>query len=247
MKPTSEEARRLLQHYKEASSLGSEQKARLGEVVQQRVLRGDLPRFDVMVGAAATATPSLLQKIWSSTVGKLVLAVAVLCAAGAATYPLLREKPTQAPRAASPAGVRTIPARSSQAAMSSAIAAPEPVAAEPRATKPVPTELRPRAEKSAPSASPPAGEQTVDEEVKLMNAAQAALRAGKAAQALELLTQHTERFPSGKLTTLREVTRMMALCQAGRRAEARQLAANFIAQRPDSPFVERVKTICAQP
>ena len=85
----------------------------------------------------------------------------------------------------------------------------------------------------------------MDEEVKLVSAAQSALRAGDAKQALELLAQHAARFPNGKLATLRQVTHMMALCQAGQRAQARQEAADFVAERPSSPFARRVNGICA--
>jgi outer membrane protein assembly factor BamD (BamD/ComL family) len=117
---------------------------------------------------------------------------------------------------------------------------------EPTPIEPSPT----RTEKQslpAPARSPaPSAEPTVDEEVKLINGAQAALRAGDTRHALELLAQHAARFPAGKLATLRQVTHMLALCQSGKTAQARQEAADFVADKPGSPFVERVKTICAE-
>jgi outer membrane protein assembly factor BamD (BamD/ComL family) len=94
-------------------------------------------------------------------------------------------------------------------------------------------------------AAPSASEPTIDEEVKLMNAAQAALRAGEPKRALELLNEHAARFPAGKLSTARQVTHMMALCQAGKAEQARHEATSFLAKNPGSPFAARVSGICA--
>jgi outer membrane protein assembly factor BamD (BamD/ComL family) len=85
---------------------------------------------------------------------------------------------------------------------------------------------------------------TIDEEMRLMNAAQDALRTGHSKRALSLLNEHSERFPNGKLSSARSVTRMMALCQAGSSEQARREAEQFLARHPSSPFVDRVKTIC---
>jgi outer membrane protein assembly factor BamD (BamD/ComL family) len=84
----------------------------------------------------------------------------------------------------------------------------------------------------------------IDEEMRLLNGAQAALRAGDAKHALSLLSEHAARFPNGKLSLARAVTRMLALCQAGRAEQARAEAQRFIAKYPSSPFVDRVRAIC---
>jgi len=78
-----------------------------------------------------------------------------------------------------------------------------------------------------------------------MNGAQAALRAGDAGRALSILNEHAKRFPAGKLATARQVTRMVALCQAGSPKQARAEAATFLARNPSSPFAERVRGICS--
>ncbi|HVY32221.1 MAG TPA: hypothetical protein VHB79_37045 [Polyangiaceae bacterium] len=247
MKPPSDSARRLLGRYKEASSLGSERKTRLGEIVQQRVLRGDLPRFDVVPGAQAAAHHGWLQKLWASSATKWGVGALVAAAVGAGGYRAWHEDAADSLREAPAAAVtRPLPPSEPVPAQASSNLPAEPAAPnEPAA----PEARQPRPEKPslpAPSRSPaPSAEPTVDEEVKLINSAQAALRAGDAKHALELLSQHAARFPAGKLATLQQVTHMMALCQAGKAEQARQEAADFVATKPSSPFVERVKTICA--
>lgn len=250
MKPPSDNARRLLDRYKEASSLGAERKARLGEVVHERVLRGDLPRFDVVLGVQAAAHNSWLQKLWASSATKWGLGALVAGAVGAGSYRAWHEDGALSLRDAPAAAVtRSLPPSEPVPAQASSNLPAEPAAAA-RPEEPAPAEApQPRAEKQslpAPSRLPaPSAEPTVDEEVKLINAAQAALRAGDAKHALELLSQHAARFPAGKLATLRQVTHMMALCQSGKAEQARQEAADFVASKPGSPFVERVKSICA--
>lgn len=253
MKPPSDNARRLLQHYKQASTLGSEHKARLGEVVHERVLRGDLPRFDILPGvkaATSAAHGNWLQRLAASSAAKWGLGALVVAAVGAGGYRAWHsEAATSLSEAPAASIARTLPpnepgsAPAAVASSSSEAHQAEPAAAEP-------TELpSTRTEKQslpAPSRSPaPSAEPTVDEEVKLINGAQAALRGGDAKHAFELLAQHAARFPAGKLATLRQVTHMLALCQSGKAAQARQEAADFVTAKPGSPFVERVKAICA--
>jgi hypothetical protein len=250
MKPPSDNARRLLDRYKEASSLGAERKARLGDVVHERVLRGDLPRFDVVLGAHAAAHNGWLQKLWASSATKWGFAALVVGAASAGGYRAWHEDAATSLREAPAAAVTRSLAPSDRPTAPTGSNLPAEPAAPTQIDEPAPAEAPPaRTEKQAlptPSRSPaPSAEPTVDEEVKLINAAQAALRAGDAKHALELLSQHAARFPGGKLATLRQVTHMMALCQSGKAEQARQEAADFVAAKPGSPFVERVKGICA--
>jgi hypothetical protein len=233
----------MLQRYKEATTPATDQRQRLGEVVQARVLRGDVPRFDVPVLPVA-AHAGWLQQLWRSGTLKWGLGAVALGVAGVAGYrlsggaaaPSLREAPsamvTRAPVPSAPAAAELLPG-------------PAPVAS---VAEPVPPDApRARAEKQSLPAPPASAssEPTIDEEVRLINSAQAALRAGDSKRALEQLSLHAARFPNGKLATLRQVTHMMALCQSGKTAQARQEAAAFVAAKPSSPFVERVKGICS--
>jgi hypothetical protein len=98
---------------------------------------------------------------------------------------------------------------------------------------------------SSPSRqSPPSS--TLDEEMKLLRAAHAALRAGKPEQALAQLAEHSWRFPNGELAEPRDVAHIMALCRAGKVEASRSEAKRFLAQRPSSPFAGRVRAICVE-
>jgi hypothetical protein len=85
----------------------------------------------------------------------------------------------------------------------------------------------------------------LDAELRLISAAQDALRRGDAAAALATLEQHRLQHPSGALTLEREALRAEALCRSGRVGEGKSLAARFAAQHPDSPLVHRLSTACS--
>jgi hypothetical protein len=86
---------------------------------------------------------------------------------------------------------------------------------------------------------------TLDEEARLLHDAELAVRTKNPRRALLLLDEHATKFPSGKLTDSREVTRMVALCDMGARSAAREKAEHFLVEHPDSPFSDRVRRICA--
>lgn len=245
MKPPSDDARQLLEQYRASLTLGAEQKARLASLVEERALRGDLPRFDVADAAPSVPESTLIQKLWSSTVGKLALGVLALGAAGTAGQQLLNDEPARSWSRPPAAQVAPLPAAPRASALPATPRGQTLPAAEPKADS-KPLEPRASSSHSEKVVAPPAdnAEPTIDEEVKLVNAAQAALRAGDTRRSFDLLAQHAARFPNGKLVTLRQVTQMMTLCQAGRRAEARRQATAFLASKPSSPFAERVKSIC---
>jgi hypothetical protein len=246
MKRPSERAQLVLARYKEAAAMGAADKARLGDVIHERVLRGDLPRFDVQLGAPIASPAVVGQKLGSSIFAKLAMAVLVLGAAGGVAHQLQKEPP---PRVHDALAALPAPAPPAAALASATLPeAPRPLTGARRlvATASSLPQLKPekkRTEAAGPSAS--AGEPTIDEEVKLVTGAQVALRAGDTRRALELLNEHAKRFPSGKLANLRQVTHMMALCQSGHAQQARDEAGNFLARNPSSPFAERVSGICS--
>jgi DNA helicase TIP49 (TBP-interacting protein) len=83
--------------------------------------------------------------------------------------------------------------------------------------------------------------------VLLLRDAQLSLGSGDPRRAMVLLDEHAVKFPSGKFSDAREVTRMVALCDLGARAAARNKAERFLAQHPGSPFSDRVRRICTDP
>jgi hypothetical protein len=103
-----------------------------------------------------------------------------------------------------------------------------------------------------PPPTPPPASGTVpadmiDEEVRLLSLAHAAIRAGRPRDALSKLREHGQSFPNSKLSEARQVARMIALCDSGKRAAARAEAQSFLSARPRSPFANRVRSICVAP
>lgn len=102
----------------------------------------------------------------------------------------------------------------------------------------------------APDVSPPespsaAPASTLDQEVLLLKRARLAERAGNPSEALAILAEHAKAFPNGKLAESRDAARVIALCEAGQREASRAAAARFLAARPNSPFANRVRGVCA--
>jgi hypothetical protein len=96
----------------------------------------------------------------------------------------------------------------------------------------------------APQPSDAVPADMIDEEVRLLSQAHAALRSGRPRDALGKLREHAESFPNSKLAEARQVARMIALCDSGRRAAARAEAQAFLSERPRSPLANRVRSIC---
>jgi hypothetical protein len=84
----------------------------------------------------------------------------------------------------------------------------------------------------------------LEQELALLNEAQAALRAHQPAQALAQLERHAQAFPTGFMAQERQAARALALCELGRKSEARALAAQFVRSWPASPLVSRMNEVC---
>jgi hypothetical protein len=89
------------------------------------------------------------------------------------------------------------------------------------------------------SASPP-----VAEELRLVHAAQAHLRAGRAEQALASLSEHARLYPQGVLREERVAARVLALCALGRSEQARREADAFARGAPRSPYAGGLRRPC---
>jgi len=87
----------------------------------------------------------------------------------------------------------------------------------------------------------------LEAELRLMGLAHDALRSGQPERALVFLEEHAVRFPRGALAQSRKVTRIMALCQAGKAVAARGEARRFLALSPSSPYAARVRSLCSEP
>jgi hypothetical protein len=188
------------------------------------------------VGAAAFASATIASAGLWIKLGASVLAVALL---GGAIYFAMH----RAPVVGVPAIVRV------NAPEPPLSVAPSPLtvdSAEP--VEPVASVSAPRPPKSHPTARASSASPTsISEETALLLGAESAIREGDAARALAQLDEHARRFPSGALVEEREATRVLALCAAGRAAEARAASERFLAAHPRSPAAARVRTSCVSP
>lgn len=122
-------------------------------------------------------------------------------------------------------------------------AAPEPDPLEDVVVEPPPKPTRKRAAGTGGQAS--AGPSDLAAETELFREIQLALANRRGSVALRLIAEHKRNFPRGSFRLEREVLRARALCQLGRRAEARKLAERFITKHPNSPLAPQMKKICA--
>lgn len=101
--------------------------------------------------------------------------------------------------------------------------APEVAEAVPPPPAPAPNHpvVRPAASERQPAEPAP---DLLAAELGLIRDAKQAIREGRGSAALELLDRHARRFPRGQLADERRVTRLAALCLAGRHEEAARLA-----------------------
>jgi hypothetical protein len=244
MKDPSERARLVLERYKAATTPPAADKARLLEVVQQRSLRGDLPRFHIQTSTPVVPQPSLLQQIWGSALGKVGLAVTLTGLSALGVQQNHGGRAIATVHSSSPA-VTAAPHADLTAVPSAAIdIATTPLQG---SAPPVASAMpHPKADKALDSAaSAGSAEPTIDDEIKLMNGAQAALRSGDPKRALQLLAEHARRFPNGRLASARAVSHMIALCALGRSDDARLEAERFLAKNPNSAFAERARNVCS--
>jgi hypothetical protein len=200
-------------------------------------------------GAAATVAASLGK-------GKLLLLGALGITGGVALWvfagpPAL--EPTTSGSARSSTDARVAPANvEAQAELppASVVETPAPALDAPApapVTAPEPAPVVPRSlAKKTPVKPSASATQAVDleRELALLSDAKAALGRGDAAGALAGLARHRRDFPRSSFGPERDFLRMTALCELGRRDEAREMAADFLERHPDSALRPRVEQVC---
>jgi hypothetical protein len=83
------------------------------------------------------------------------------------------------------------------------------------------------------------------EEIELLASANASIRSGEGSRALQLLREFDRRFANAVLKEERAAAGVLALCAAGRQAEAKATADRFAARWPRSPLLPRISSSCA--
>jgi hypothetical protein len=94
---------------------------------------------------------------------------------------------------------------------------------------------------------PPAASADLDAETMLLAQAQGAIQQKDFTGALAKLDAYDHAFPAGVLKEEGMAARVVALCGAGRSADAQTLARTFLARYPRSPLAVRVRSSCAGP
>lgn len=124
-------------------------------------------------------------------------------------------------------------------ALSAAVDVPELASSEARQAP-----IEPPSSQPPPTAPGESSTSSLREELRLVRSADEALGAGDAKRAMELLGEHERRFPRGTLASERSMLGILALCAAGRAAEAREQADRFAERHPRSPLLERLRHSC---
>jgi hypothetical protein len=231
------ELSRLLELYREGRSPDPAVQSRVWTSVEADVAPAPAPP-QVEPGAAGSA-------LASGTGAKLLVVAGLVALGGGLAWFATGEQ-------------RAVPARSAPREVPSAAApatpaAPQPVrapaqfAAEPPGIAAAAEPLEPRAADEPRARAAAADVSSLAQELKLVAAAQAAVRSGNHRSALRLLQRHAQRFPTGALSEEREAARVDALCGVGRKVEAAAAAERFVARFPRSPRSSRVRAACAEP
>lgn len=169
-----------------------------------------------------------------------ILTAAGVAALGGALYAteLVRRSgepaPAAAPAAPAPRAAQLSPPASPPKPTSDAVVPPAPA---PTSAK-IPTGER--ADSPRPSRS-----QKLAAEIEHLARVNAAVNAGDGARALALLAEYDREFRPGMLGEERAAASVLALCAAGRTADARGAAKRFATKWPRSPLSDRVAGSCA--
>jgi hypothetical protein len=104
----------------------------------------------------------------------------------------------------------------------------------------------PQQEQSVSRRTPAGTKQSSDDlgrELESLDEARAALRSGDAARCLELLREHTRKFPRQRMAVEASVLRIEALAASGNREAARKAGREFLARHPKGPYAQRVSSL----
>lgn len=267
MEDKGEQGRALIEAWTQARTPSAEVRARTWEAVQSRAAVGELgpdlgpeSAGDGGVSVVASSSPKLVLLISTMALGVGLVAFFALrdrgpqvdLRAAVADGRQASEDGLEAPESeAVPAPARVELPRTPSPAEPSVAPPTEPNSTDevgaPKAAAPAPRRTAARVgadAKKGTEAEPAKGADSLAVEMQLLGAARSALKAGDVNEALTKLDAHAQRFPRGALATERELTRVTALCAAGRSDEAETVARRFIATRPQAGYRKRLAGSC---
>lgn len=258
-KPTTQSA---LEHYRRVVGPDPAARARALQELTRRVSSGEqppllahapapvrLPRSPVawkawLIMGTAGAIALIAVRFWSVAADRQPILYQQHAAESASTQASLQPSASAPPAIASPAELVT-PLIESDPVRPPRVRSHAPAGA---------VHVRPATHSMDASPATPAAEaphavvrSDLEEEMRLMGMAHDALRDGQPERALQRLAEHAARFPDGVLAQSRQVTRIMALCQAGKTEAAREEARRFLESASGSPYTARVRTLCREP
>ena len=99
---------------------------------------------------------------------------------------------------------------------------------------------------SAPAQSSAPPPPSLIDESRQLAAVQAALGGKDTTRALQLLDAQDQAYRVGSLTQERSAARVIALCLAGRSADALVAKSRFVMAYPGSPWLHRINATCTK-
>jgi len=212
------------------------------QVVRNRILAA-------MTAVGALGTGSAVAGATSGALGRLAIvkwiaATAVVGAAGVGGYTAVshaRFSAANVVRTDRPStvaqGNSTVP---SSPTSDETVAPPSVPAMEATLPSPAAQHHRTTAAKAAPVAKT-TDVSSLEGEVAALDRARAALAAGDTARTTELLDGYEQAFPKGALRQEATYVRIQAYSKSGQRGAARDLAARFLAEHPESPHASQLR------
>jgi hypothetical protein len=200
---------------------------------------------------AATAAKSAAAAAPAGLLAKAMVTAGIVCAVGVITWRVARTPPRDAAHTMSlatpiaPAPIEA-PAHVTEALNGAPdVPAPAPsISGQRRGLLSSAQALPIQGAVAAPSTRSVAATGDVAAEVRLLDQAHTAMRAGDAERALDLLEDHGRRYPRGALGEERDAARIAALCALGRTAEARDATDRFLRAAPQSPQAGPLRASC---
>ncbi|WP_437656105.1 RNA polymerase sigma factor [Sorangium sp. So ce1182] len=152
-----------------------------------------------------------------------------------------------APSIAAQLGAPPAAPATAMSAPATAMSAPTTAMSAPTTAMSAPAMTTRASTSAAPSAAQVADRHSVGPEIGLLGRADAALGAGRATEALDLLERHARKYPHGPSTEQREALAVRVLLAAGRRTEAAARAERFRAAFPGSLLMPAIDAVLEPP